>query len=250
MGARVCLPARVADDLTSNAHEGERGGQRGVAQQNELTTATKEGRSTTATADERCRERSSYKNKFRRFFSINRQSIAAHGRRWTGRLRVVDRRRSYHSPRSPPSSTSPRSPSWRTRTAWMTGRGGGDHDDHRDGDGDLMPHTCHYSKPDRRRCHPRIPGAFLRPTVSEDIEAQTRTDFRARLFKMPPNFFWESSPLLPLSSAAPFFLFLMHSRLRASESPSCTPDNFTADGERGESGSDSLGGGRDSWLRA
>ena len=23
--ARVCLPARVADDLTSNAHEGERG---------------------------------------------------------------------------------------------------------------------------------------------------------------------------------------------------------------------------------
>ena len=161
------------------------------------------------------------------------------------------RRRSYHSPRSLPSSTSPRSPSWRTRTAWMTGRGGGDHDDV--GADDLMPHTCHYSKPDRRRCHPRIPGAFLRVQQCQRISAriaraQTRTDFRARLFKMPSNF-WESSPLLPLSSAAPFFLFLMHTRLRASESPSCTPDNFTGDGERGGSDSDSLGG-RDSWLRA
>ena len=54
-------------------------------------------------------------------------------------------------------------------------RGKGDHDDGDDrvGADDLMPHTCHYSKPDRHRRHPRIPGAFARvercQRHSEDI---------------------------------------------------------------------------------
>ena len=72
---------------------GGRGGQRGSHTTKRVDNGDERG-TVDGDDDERCRERSSYKNKFRRFFSINRQSIAALGRRWTGTAALATPRRS------------------------------------------------------------------------------------------------------------------------------------------------------------